>query len=128
MDSSNAAVRQSDPERPRSEVIPAAGARLKPGFFRAYGWVERCMFLAAALIWLGLSVLMAIFLLSYLADGAGLQFFPFGIFSIGVSIGVVHFCGFVLASFFCLLISFYFAAFALASAPEDRAARPISQG
>ena len=62
------------------------------------------MFMAAGTCWIAAALVCASFVLQYVAQGAGLQFWPLVISSGSVLIGLVHVVGFVSASGLCFAI------------------------
>ncbi len=67
--------------------------------------MKRPLFLVAGVLWLLFAVGFGFFLLLYLAEGAGLQFFGWMFSSGSVLLGLVHVFGFVIAAFLCSTIS-----------------------
>jgi hypothetical protein len=57
--------------------------------------MKKVIHLFCGVCWFLASVIFGFFLLNYIANGAGLQFFPLGISSGGVLLGMVHVAGFV---------------------------------
>jgi len=62
------------------------------------------MFMVAGVLWLIFAVGFGFFLILYLGEGAGLQFFGWMFSSGSVLLGSVHVVGFVIAAFLCLTI------------------------
>jgi hypothetical protein len=59
------------------------------------GSMKKAIHLFGGVCWFLASFIFGFFLLDYIANGAGLQFFPLGISSGGVLLGLVHVTGFV---------------------------------
>jgi hypothetical protein len=62
------------------------------------------IFMLGGICWILAALVCASFVVQYVAQGAGLQFWPFGISSGSVLIGLVHVVGFVSASGVCFAV------------------------
>ncbi len=66
--------------------------------------LKRTMLLLGGICSLILALGFAFLLLCYLTEGAGLQFFPLGISSGSVLVGLIHVVGLVLATLLCFIV------------------------
>src|SRR5262245_4707896 len=68
--------------------------------------MKSAMMVVAGLCWLVVAFLICVFLFKYLASGGGLQVFGSlsGMSSPTVSVGLVHFVGFMAAACLCFII------------------------
>ncbi len=66
--------------------------------------IKSTMMVVCGLCWLAFALAIGLFLLPYIAEGAGLQIFGFGVSSTSVLIGLVHVVGFVAAGSLCFVI------------------------
>jgi hypothetical protein len=62
------------------------------------------MFVVGGLCWFAAALFLAVFACSYVADGAGLQFFALSVSPGSVLLGVMHLLGFTAGVFLCFAI------------------------
>ena len=80
--------------------------------------IKSTMMVVCGLCWLAFALAIGLFLLPYIAEGAGLQIFGFGVSSTSVLIGLVHVVGFVAAGSLCFVIGVGLYAHGLVPAPQ----------
>jgi hypothetical protein len=82
--------------------------------------VKQVLWVLAGACWLLASLAFLMFLMEYVAEGAGLQFFGWALWSGTVLIGLVHVVGLFLGSGFCFVIGVGLCAHGLVSSrPRD---------
>ena len=75
----------------------------------------------AGLCWLTGSVLLTLFLVQYLADGAGLQNWPTGILPMSsLGVGLLHFVGFSFGAALCFCLGVGLCAYGLTNGVPPR--------
>ena len=62
------------------------------------------VFMFGGICWIAAALVLGSFLFQYIAQGAGLQFFPLAIFSGSVLIGLLHTVAFVSAAALCFAV------------------------
>src|SRR5437588_1825933 len=84
------------------------------------GYFKSTTMVVAGLCWMACAFVIGLFLFEYLVGGAGLQVFGFllGMSSTTVSIGLVHFVGFIAAACLCFVIGAGLCAHGMVPAPE----------
>jgi len=87
-------------ERHNFRSAQLAGMPPRPGLIP----MKRAMFLIGGLCWFLFALGFGCFLVQYVAQGAGLQFFGLGFSSGSVLTGLVHLVGMVMASGLCFAI------------------------
>jgi hypothetical protein len=66
--------------------------------------VRGAMFMLGGICWIAAALVFGFFVVQYIAQGAGLQFWPLAISSGSVLIGLVHVIGFVSAAGLCFAV------------------------
>ena len=78
------------------------------------------MFIFGGTCWIGFALAFGFFVLQYVLQGAGLQFFPLAVSSGSVLVGLVHIVGFVSASGLCFAIGVGLCAHGLVPPPPTQ--------
>src|SRR5271170_273029 len=80
--------------------------------------MKRAMLMAAGLGCFFASIAIGIFVLVYLVNGAGVQFFPFGLSLGGIFLGLIHVVGLAVVSIICFAFGAYLSAHSLAKSAD----------
>ena len=104
--------------------MPRFCAKISAGY-HAGSWqpktaVKKIVLIILGACWLLASLAFLVFLMEYVAEGAGLQFFGWALWSGTVLIGLVHVVGLLLGCGFCFVIGVGLCAHGLVSSrPRD---------
>jgi hypothetical protein len=66
--------------------------------------VRAAVFLVGGLLWFAFALIFVFFVVQYVSEGAGLQFFAISVSSSSVLLGLVHVLGFLAAAGLCFVV------------------------
>src|SRR5579872_5277856 len=106
------------PRGDQEHELPTAMIEQRKSWLRLRRVVNSAIFVAGGLLWFGFALGFGFFLMQYVNQGAGLQFFGLGVSSMTVLLGLAQVMGLVTASALCFAIGVGLCAHGLVPLPE----------